>query len=164
MSGKKQMIVLSNNFHQSAQRRLALVGKSTAIAIMLAGLTVACTGNRPDNGRTETQSSKPTAKAQASSEGTVLGARQELEGFECSANDKGVWAAKGTITNNADSSQKYTVNVSVTSKKTSTVVGNATKTLVVASKKSTEFSMPEVASSTQKNLLCIPLVTKEKAK
>ena len=165
MNGKKQMIVLSNNNpHESVRRRLALVGRSTAIALMLAGLTVACSGNEPDTGPTGTQSSKPTAKGKASTESTVQGAREELEGFECSANDKGVWAAKGAITNNSGSSQKYTVNVSVTSKKTSTVIGNAKKTVEVASKKSTEFSMPKVASSTQKDLLCIPLVTKELAK
>ena len=156
--------MLSSNHDPRGRRRLARVGRSTAIALLLAGLAAACSGNEPDPGPTGTQSSNPSASGTASSEGTVQGARQELEDFECSANDKGVWAAKGTITNNSGSSQKYTVNVSLTNKKTSTVIGSASRTVEVASKKSTQFSMPKVASSTQRNLLCIPLVTKELVK
>lgn len=158
------MSVSSSTLPQPGWRRLAQVGCGTATVLMLAGLTVACSANEPDPGPTGTPSSKPTAKGKASAVNTVQGARQELEGFECSGNAKGVWAAKGTITNNSGSNQKYTVNVSVTDKKTSTVVGGATKKVQVASKKSAEFSMSEVATSTQKNLLCVPLVTKEVVK
>jgi hypothetical protein len=158
------MTNLNINQRSAAAPRLALAGKGVAIAVVLAGVMAACSANEPDAERTATQSSKPTSKETPSRAVTVQGARQELEGFDCSADDKGVWAAKGTLTNPSSSGQKYTVSVFVTNKKTATVLGEATKTVEVAPKKSMQFSMPRVAVSTQKNLLCTPLVTKELVK
>ena len=58
---------------------------------------------------------------------------------------------------------QYTVRVSVSSSKSSTVVGSADKSFELAPGKSVKVSLPEVATSTAKGLVCIPAVTKEAA-
>ncbi|WP_457254863.1 hypothetical protein [Pedococcus sp. P5_B7] len=93
-----------------------------------------------------------------------MGARRELEDFTCSADSKGQWAAKGTVTNTGDSKQRYTVQVLVANAKTSTVIGSADKSFELAPKKSTEFTLAKVVVSTAKGLACTPVVTKEPAK
>jgi hypothetical protein len=157
------MIPLSTTPNGTRPRLLSAAGKSSVVCLLAAGLMVACTGQDPEPGPT----SKPTPttmQGTAAPSGSVVGALKELEDFTCKADDKGQWAANGTITNNGSSTQKYTLQVFVADSKTSTVVGSADKSFELAPKKSMDVSLPKVVSSTKTGLRCTPVVTKEAAK
>ena len=135
-----------------------------AVCVMAAGLVTGCTGDDGGSSTTTPTSTGSTMTGKVSEgTGTVAGARKELEDFTCSADSKGQWAAKGTVTNTGDSKQRYTVQVLVSKSKTSTVIGSADKSFELAPKKSMDVTLAKVVVSTAKGLVCTPVVTKEPA-
>jgi hypothetical protein len=135
------------------------VPRLVAVTFIGAGLVSACSGGpgtdhaaSASTGSASTGSaskgsatSTDRATAKGGKTGSAVGARADLSEFSCDAASTGVWSARGTLHNATPAAVKYSVLVSVASTKTSTVVGDATKTVTLDPGKSEQFTLDKVA-------------------
>lgn len=141
-----------------------------AVALIGAGLLSACSASpgtttaEKSAGNTTTSSASSSATGKATTKGGTagagVGARADLSDFTCDAASTGVWSAKGTLHNATRAAVKYSVLVSVSSTKTSTVVGSTTKTVTLDPGKSEQFTVDQVATHKGPGLACIAHVTR----
>ena len=116
-------------------------------------LVAACSGGGGDSGTAKEGSGEPTASA------TQLGARAALTGFECTADDKGSWSARGTL-NNADSAKAaFVVRISVAGKN-SHVVASTTKNVTVDAAGQAQLDAADFGKASGKGLDCSAHVTR----
>ena len=131
-------------YRNAGQRALAVVG--------LLSLVASCSSSS-DTGASKGKPGQPTASA------TQLGARAALTGFECEADDKGSWSAKGTL-NNADGAKAaFVVRISVAGKD-SHVVASTTKNVLVDAAGQAPLDVPDFGKATGKGLDCSAHVTR----
>ena len=128
-------------------RRQALVVVGTL------SLVTACSHGGGTGASQDKQSREPTASA------TQLGARAALTGFECTADDKGSWSAKGTL-NNADGAKAaFVVRISVAGKN-SHVVASTTKNVTVDAAGQAQLDVADFGKASGKGLDCSAHVTR----
>jgi hypothetical protein len=122
-------------------------------ALVLVGalsLVTACTGGSLADSK---KTGGPTASA------TQLGARAALTGFDCRADDKDSWSAKGTLNNPDSAKATYVVRISVAGKD-SHVVASTTKNVTVEAAGKTPLDVADFGKATGKGLDCSAHVTR----
>lgn len=122
------------------------------VVVGILSLVTACSGGG-DSGASKERQGEPTASA------TQLGARAALTGFECTADDKGSWSAKGTL-NNADGAKAaFVVRISVAGKN-SHVVASTTKNVTVDAAGQAQLDAADFGKASGKGLDCSAHVTR----
>jgi hypothetical protein len=113
-------------------------------------LVSACTGGGPADSK---KSEDPTGSA------TQVGARAALTGFDCRADDKGSWSAKGTLNNPDSAKATYVVRISVAGKD-SHVVASTTKNVTVEAAGKSPLDVADFGKANGKGLDCSAHVTR----
>lgn len=127
------------------------IRKRVVVGVGLVCLLSACS---PVGGR-----QSPTKTGGQTPSATQVGARAALSGFECKADDKGRWSAKGTLNNVDGSEAAFVVRISV-ARKNSSVVASVTKDVTVKPSAEVRLDVPDFGKATGKGLECSAHVTR----
>lgn len=159
-----------DNFHTaSGMRRVTLRGAVViAAALLLAGCTSSNTNGSASPAPTSTASTKPSAPqsippAAIPGKDGVVGASADLVGAICEYSG-GAWNLTGTLKNSQKSPQNYTVRISVSDKKTSSVVDAVVITQKLDPGKSAKLDKTAIIHSPNSvGLNCLINVTRKSA-
>ncbi|GAA2165298.1 hypothetical protein [Pedococcus bigeumensis] len=132
------------------------------VAGCLLGLAAASLASCSDAPERRADSAKaPTSATARATAADVVGAKADLSGFSCSADDKGSWTASGTLHNNLGTAQTYRLLVSVAKVKTGTVLGSVAKSYDLKAGEERKVTLPDFADGNQaKGLSCVSHVVR----
>jgi len=149
-------------------RRSRLVGLALALALM-AILAAAC-GSSSHKSATSastalrsTTTAAPPASSAPPGGALETGALSELTGFFCAPDANRAWSASGTLHNSHHTTEKYNVQLSVASRKTSTVVAQVVKNFTVAASQSEKLDIKSFYQGSVDGLTCTVHVTRADA-
>jgi hypothetical protein len=126
------------------------------VAVCAIGLVIGAVASCSGETQAPAHDGKVTKSAATPGTSTAaVGAKADLSGFTCKADDRGSWTASGTLTNSLDKVQSYELLVTVSKAKTGTVVGSVSKSYRVKSKDEVKVTLPDfVKGQKAKGLTC----------
>jgi len=142
---------------------------AAAVCLLAVGLTACSADNdgAADDppGRSGAPDTTPSADVVSGNTGDLKdpqGAIAALSDFTCEPDGKGVWSARGRLTNTTKTKTRFLVSVSIIKPKTSEVLGSTEKMYTVQPKAHRQLAWGDIYDKPGTKLECVPRVVSGK--